>query len=137
MLQTSQEGSQQESNKQRVVAHLDCPVPIQWRLLCVPVCGEGALLPIAAGRTAVARDNTNGLLIKELNSLWKRLWIAYPHCRGMQGRSVRRFNGASLAYVRIAAELPVHLASPEGVCFSKNCMYVVRWVELSLQPSAQ
>ena len=44
---------------------------------------------------------------------------------------MRRFNGASLAYVRVAAELPTELPSPEGICFLNQCMYVMRWVPLT------
>ena len=44
----------------------------------------------------------------------------------MQGRSVRRFDGRTLAYKRIAAVLPDGAASPEGLCFAKRCMYVAR-----------
>ena len=47
----------------------------------------------------------------------------------VQGQTVRRSNGCSLAYVRIGAKLPAALSSPEGVCFSKHSMYVVRWVQ--------
>ena len=41
---------------------------------------------------------------------------------------MRRSNGWSLDYVRVGAKLPARLSSPEGVCFTKHSMYVVRWV---------
>jgi hypothetical protein len=39
---------------------------------------------------------------------------------------VRRFDGRTLAYIRTAVSLPRWAAEPEGLCFSKGCMFVAR-----------
>lgn len=44
----------------------------------------------------------------------------------MQGKSVLRFDGRTLQFKRIAAVMPKKATSPEGLCFSKSCMYVAR-----------
>ena len=44
----------------------------------------------------------------------------------MQGNSILRFSPNDLSYVSTAARMKSTEESPEGIAFSKGCMYVAR-----------
>jgi hypothetical protein len=49
----------------------------------------------------------------------------------MQGNQVLKFSANNLSYISTSATMKIGEDCPEGIAFSKGCMYVARWASPS------
>ena len=50
----------------------------------------------------------------------------------MQGNQVLKFSANDLSYISTSATMKIGEDCPEGISFSRGCMYIARWVSLTL-----
>ena len=52
----------------------------------------------------------------------------------MQGNQVLKFSANDLSYISTCATMKIGEDCPEGISFSRGCMYIARWVAFSHCP---
>ena len=105
LCQGSKQGAAEEREIEQLLAYWDCLIPLRRRLLCLSIQGE-------------QRFQADFWLIISQGSRSTEKW------RPLQGQSVLQFKGLDLTFRCVAVKLPQCYTNPEGICFSKCCLYV-------------